>query len=345
MPTKYYTTPHPIIDKWEETSLRTLTERYNKLLEPGILEKTGAQIKNIIPEKVKELGSSVKSTLKEQELYSQCMKVVAEGFNVLEKQAAKNAISGATILEKVNQVTKENKITALSEVCLARSYNIANVASPYKSHDTRVAFAEGGVTGYFGFAGLPFNLVLSIFLYYRAVQSLAMFYGYDTKRDMAELVIASEVFLNALNPANHENDELGDMIHKVMITSKIPAAEQTLAGSVTKDEMSRLLKEMKSQAGTNAKRSMETAGKKGLENILFKEIFEQIGKRLLKKVLGKAIPVAGALISALLDAAQMKAVLEYADIFYQKRFIFEKEDRVQALIGLSEVTQGATGKQ
>lgn len=40
---------------------------------------------------------------------------------------------------------------------------------------------EGGGTGAFGFWGLPFNLVLSTFLYFRAVQSIAMFYGYDVK--------------------------------------------------------------------------------------------------------------------------------------------------------------------
>jgi len=64
---------------------------------------------------------------------------------------------------------------------------------------------EGGTTGAFGFWGLQFNIVLSIFLYFRAVQSIAMFFGYDIKNGSAELVIASEVFTNALSPA--QNDE------------------------------------------------------------------------------------------------------------------------------------------
>ena len=50
----------------------------------------------------------------------------------------------------------------------------------------------GGAKRYFGFAGLPFNLGLSTFLYYREVQSVAMYYGYDIKNDTAELVIANE---------------------------------------------------------------------------------------------------------------------------------------------------------
>lgn len=39
---------------------------------------------------------------------------------------------------------------------------------------------------------MPFNLGLSTFLYYREVQSVAMYYGYDIKNDTAELVIANE---------------------------------------------------------------------------------------------------------------------------------------------------------
>lgn len=34
-----------------------------------------------------------------------------------------------------------------------------------------------------------------------------------------------------------------------------------------------------------------------------------------------------------MKSAQMKEVLEYADIFYQKRFILEKESRIYNLIG------------
>jgi len=33
-----------------------------------------------------------------------------------------------------------------------------------------------------------------------------------------------------------------------------------------------------------------------------------------------------------IDAAQMRKVLDYADIFYQKRFILEKENRIISII-------------
>ena len=41
---------------------------------------------------------------------------------------------------------------------------------------------------------------------------------------------------------------------------------------------------------------------------------------------------AGALLSSLIDGKQMKTILEYADIFYQKRFILEKEYRIKHTI-------------
>ena len=50
----------------------------------------------------------------------------------------------------------------------------------------------------------------------------------------------------------------------------------------------------------------------------------------------KSIPFVSAGISAFLDTAQMKKVLEYADIFYQKRFIAEKESRIRSLMEKEE---------
>ena len=69
--------------------------------------------------------------------------------------------------------------------------------------------------------------MLSIFFYYRAVQSVAMFYGYDVKNDSAELVIASEVFMNALSPSSSGSDEMSSIIGKVMLMTEITAVKQT----------------------------------------------------------------------------------------------------------------------
>lgn len=57
---------------------------------------------------------------------------------------------------------------------------------------------------------------------------------------------------------------------------------------------------------------------------MFRGVFEQIGKRLTQQAVKKAVPVVSAAIGAFFDTAQMNKVLDYADVFYQKRFILEK---------------------
>ena len=53
----------------------------------------------------------------------------------------------------------------------------------------------------------------------------------------------------------------------------------------------------------------------------------------MKSLGGKGVPIAGAIIGGFMDTSQMKRVLDYADIFYHKRFILEKEIRVEKLKG------------
>ena len=53
---------------------------------------------------------------------------------------------------------------------------------------------------------------------------------------------------------------------------------------------------------------------------------------MTKKTVSRSIPVVGGIIGALFDTAQMNAVLEYADIFYNKRYLIEKDIRVNQLI-------------
>ncbi len=340
MESKTYITPIPVLNKKEVTSLTVLTERYEKLIKPGVIAKASNKIGEIIPEQVKQFGSNFKDTVTEAELFAQCMKVVVEGFNILEKQAARMAISEKAIIKKVNGSLKNNEITSLEEVCLARGYDISKAVESYKKQDLLLALAEGGATGYFGFVGLAPNLVLSVFLYYRAVQSIAMFYGYDVKRDSAELVIASEVFMNALSPSSSGTDEMSSIIGKVMLMTELTAVKQTAKKTweamATRGGVSLLLVQMRALANKTAQKALQKAGQKGLENSLFKEIFEQIGKKLTKKAIGKAVPVAGAVVGALFDTAQMNTVLEYADVFYNKRFLIEKEARINALLGIED---------
>lgn len=330
--------PSPVLDAKEEKTLDQLTERYEKLVRPGKISQLGKKATKLIPEPVRKMGHEISVTVAEQELYAQMMGIVANGFKTIEEQAAKFSINEDAVVKKVNQCVDGYKIEKLEEICLVRSYELEKLVSQYKSQDLLAAIVEGGGTGAFGFWGLPFNLVLSTFLYFRAVQSIAMFYGYDVKNDSTEMVIASQVFTNALSPANSDaNNEVTTLIEKVMIMSKAAVIKQSSkkgwAEMASRGGVPLLLTQMRALAHKAAKNALEKAGQKGLENSLFKEAFEQIGRKLTLKAVGKAIPVASAVIGAMLDTAQMSKVLEFADVFYQKRYIIEKESRIYQLLG------------
>lgn len=329
--------PVPIIDKREQDSIDILTERYNKLTEPSKVAQIGVKMGELIPEKVKILAEGVKSEISEKQLWKQVMEVVTDGFKIVEEQAAKFSIQEESILKQVNAVTSDYEITDINQICLVRSYDLSNLVNKYKSRDLLTAFIEGGVTGAAGFWGLPFNIVLSVFLYFRAVQSIAMYYGYDVKNSSEELVIASQVFVNALSPSmNDTNNELTNLIGKVMVMTQSSLVKQTAkkrwVDMANRGGIPLILTQMRALAHKSAQKALEKAGAKGLENSLFRETFEQIGRRLTLKTIQKAVPVISGILGALIDTSQMKKVLEYADVFYQKRYIFEKESRIMTLI-------------
>lgn len=302
------------------------------------MKEVGSKVEEIIPSKVKSLGSGVSSTISEQEIYRQALELIAKGFKYVEEMAAKTSISEQAIISKVNKATPNISISDFEDICFARSYNISKLVSSYKTQDFFIAFAEGGATGFFGFAGIPFNLVLSTFIYFRAVQSIAMYYGYDVKNSAEELVIASEVFTKALSPTQQDvNNELTATISKVMLMSQASmikqTAQKTWSDMASKGGIPLLMTQMRALAYKSAQTALDKAGQKGLENSLFREVFEQIGKKLTKEVIKKGVPFVSAIMGAFIDAAQMKKVLDYADVFYQKRFILEKENRIMEISG------------
>ena len=172
-----YSVPVPIIDTKEENSIATLNTRYEKLCKPTVLGKAGKAVSKIVPDAVKNVAKDLGNTISEQELYAQVMKVIASSFKLIEETAAKYTIPRSTIIKRVNKTVKNNTITKAEEICFARGYDISKLVNNYRTGDLAIALAEGAGTGFFGFAGLPFNLVLCMFICYRAVQSVAMFYG------------------------------------------------------------------------------------------------------------------------------------------------------------------------
>lgn len=330
-----YILPAPVIDAREKQAIKALVARYSQMQNPNLISKAGKKLSGVVPKCVKNLTENVTESISEAELYQQAMNVIGEGFKIIEEQAARFSISEETIIKEVNGIVSDNEITKLDEICLARSYDLARLVNQYKSRDLIVVAVEGGATGVFGFAGLPFNLVFSTFLFYRAVQSIAMFYGYDVKNDTSELIIASEVFVGALSPQRSDGSELGNLIGRIMLIGELTTVKRTSRKTweamASQGGLALLLTQMRALAHKSAKTALEKAGQKGLENSIFRRVFQQIGSRLTKKTIQKAIPFVSAAIGACFDTAQMHTVLEFADVFYQKRYLAEKEIRICAL--------------
>lgn len=327
-----------VLDKKEMDSLDRLNDRYEKLTKPGHLAKLGERATEIIPNGVKNIFEGVGKSISEQELYIQAMNQVANGFKTIEEQAAKLSVSEQKI---VKDLQKQGELDSYQDIPRLRSYEIAKAVNVFRTINIFTAIIEGGGTGILGFAGLPFNLVLSTFIYFRAVQSIAMYYGYDVKNDNEELIIANSVFTNALSPSKSDvNSELSGVIAKVMIMSKATiireTSKKTWSDMAVRGGVPLLLTQMRALANKAAAKALEKTGKKGIENTLFKETFELIGKKLSQKAIQKAIPIISAGLGALIDTGQMNRVLEYADIFYQKRFIAEKESRIRSLMEREE---------
>lgn len=55
-------------------------------------------------------------------------------------------------------------------------------------------------------------------------------------------------------------------------------------------------------------------------------------ERLTQKGIQRAVPVVGGVIGALFDTGQMQKILEFADLFYHKRFLVEKAMRIEELV-------------
>lgn len=69
MKNKTYKIPKQIIDAKEAKSLITLTDTYNKMIEPGIASKTISKVGELIPEPVKDFANATKEKLTDNELF------------------------------------------------------------------------------------------------------------------------------------------------------------------------------------------------------------------------------------------------------------------------------------
>lgn len=338
--------PDPLLTNRELAELEALTEQYEKMVAPSKLkqltDKAGSKIPENLRATVGDALDGLTSEIQQQELYTQVMKQVVDGFKVIEEQAAKYSVTEAQIVEAANTTLEGITIRSIDELFMLRSFDVAKIAAGENGKHLLLAATEGAVTGAPGFAGLPFNVVFSMFLYYRAVQSVAMMYGFNVKEDPAEMVIAGDVFSNAMAPSAGSADGMALAIGKVMLVAEMEGVKQTVKKGWTamaaRGGAAMLVTQIRALANVAARKALENAGKKSIESSVFKNVLEQIGRNITQKSLGKAIPVFGGVVGALFDISQMNRVLQYANIFYHKRFIIEKQERVAMLVGMETVS-------
>ena len=329
--TEYYV-PSPILDLREKKRLDKVTRDYEKMLEPGPVQKAGNAIARVIPDQVKSFADTMGVAVSQAELYTRIMEYVVQAYAKLEEQAVRYTIDEDNVCERLNKVHTDGEIFSLGEVCLMREYDIAKAVDDVKNWNLGFAAAEGGATGAVGLVGLIPNLAASTFLYFRAVQNIAMMYGYDVRNDSEEMEIASAVLMNAMSPGFVGSGELSTMIGKIMVAGEMAAVKQAAKKSWTAMAqhagLPLLMAQMRALANNAAKKAVQNAGRKTLEKTVYANVLEQVGRKLTLKTAQRAVPVIGGVIGAGLDAYQMNVILDYAEKFYRKRFLVEKEERI-----------------
>lgn len=333
-----YLAPSPVVDEEEIAELDMLTAQFESLIKPNPV----AMLAQKAGDAVIQGTSKAIAIIGKDDLYNESMGIISDAFSKVGDSASKISVSEEYVVSEINRALEGVQISTVEEVCFLRSYDLSSIACEQRKQHLALALAEGAATGAPGLPGIPFNLVLSTFLFYRAVQSVAMFYGYDVKNDPAELELAGEVFMEAMSVGqSHDAGDKPDgavsaQITKLMMLGEIATVKQTInkgwAEMAKRGGACLVVAQIRAMGNAGVKKTLENTGKKGLEVGVFKSVFEKIGKQLSKDVVSRAVPVVGGVLGAAFDAAQMNTILKYADLFYHKRFIVEKEMRIDALL-------------
>ncbi len=335
----YFVYPNPVIDTKEKELLKSLATDYEKFTSQGFISKVTRTVSNEIvkrtPDFLKLPIKKATNQVSKSEFINQALIYAGKGFVELTKCASSLSISHNNVLQSIKN--HNYSLNNFEQICAVRSYHIEKELSSRNIGKLITALLEGAVTGAPGLLGVPFNIALSFFLFFRAVQSTAMFYGYDIKGEPRELEFASEVTIKCLSPNPDDSTKtMGGLIGKMMLATELTALKQSLS-SMTYSEMAKkggaelLYVQIRSLANKTAEKALNNAGQQGLEAGMFKKILVQVGKRLSKDAGKKAIPILGAIIGGLSDTYSMSQILKGSNLIYHKRFLFEKEHRLNIL--------------
>lgn len=346
--TSHLKIPNPILDKKELATLDDLNKKLAKITTPNekisnaknTVKKIGDSFPKPIKNIVLQTGGQfrmITGNLTQAAVFGQVMQTMNESYDYIQGQVSKFTIIDTKIVKHVSKKMNRDDLNSIQDFTLLRSYEISRVVDSIKIRNFSSGLLEGGATGVFGFWGLPANIAISNLLFFRVVQEVATYYGYDVKHDAAEMMIAGEVFAQSLNPTNKiANNELSENILKILTIAELQATKAATkkgwAEMIKQGGIPLALAQIRSLSHKSAAKALAKSGQKGIEFGVFKTVFEPIGKIITLKATGKSIPIVSAFVSAAIDSHQINNIFDYANIFYHKRFILEKEVRVQLLI-------------
>ena len=346
--------PQPIVDSREETLFSELTDKYKEFQSPGLITRQASRAKREVAEAGRRAVGWIPGVDKPEEgdlknhltkaskkkHVKQALATAAKGGGKAFQWCAQGTLSRKSILSRLQKSGVEAE--SFEHICAKRSYDIAGLAeSDWK--DRLGAATQGFLTGAKGgVTGVAANLALAAVLFHRATQRVALHFGYDAIRQESEQVIAGEVMLKCLQSSgNPTSGKTSDVFKKVVLASEISALKEALRKK-SFEQMAKagglqlLYAKTRATANKAAKKGLKKAGKEGFETALVRRLLKDLGKKLPKRAGRRIVPIVGGVIGGLFDTWQMHQVIRGASLFYHKRFIAEKEERVRRLGGDDE---------
>ena len=241
-----------------------------------------------------------------------------------------------TLSKSIKKFQKINpEVQSIDQIKNMKGYEIEKIVNSIDIGTYLTTIMQSAPTGAMGIAGLPVNIILSIFIQYRTVQLIAMHYGYDIKNSPSELEYASAVLIEIISKDKvSDTGGLNEIIGKMMAEAELTSLRSALSKSnVTYAQMAlnggiqQLYVKIRAITNKAAVEALNKANTKGIENKLIKKILEALSKKMTQRAGAKAVLGLSAVLSVLIDTYQINKVLKVANIIYHKRFLIEKEMR------------------
>lgn len=328
------------LDDKERDLIEKLAEDYKKFIQPNALQMKLQQAKEMVsehtPQVIKESFDNTIKAASEWNVIIKALEKANKGAVLIQENTSKHTLSKKRVIDTFT--SRNMGITSLDDICKLKSYEIEKIVVNHrKKIDMPAAFFGGGLTGFFGLYGLPFNLAFTFLMYFRTVQSVGLYYGYDVTDDPRELEIASNVTITCLSPSmNHKVKNLSTVIEKMMLATKVTTLRESLS-KLSYTEMAKrggeelLYVQLRALANKQAQKALKDAGQKELEAGIFKKMLEQLGKHMSQNTGKKAIPIIGGVIGACYDTYMIDRIIKGANLIYHKRFLHEKNIRNEEL--------------